>query len=476
MIRIKENKKERIRGGDIMYSSGGRVLNEGLPFTTYSFMLRHQHEATAEDMLLRNGGGSGSWFHAACHLVTAITSSASLAPLPFAITTLGWPAGVGTLTIFALISFYCSMCIASLWEWDGVAYSSYRDLIGSIFGRAGYYIVVCCQGLACFGKSIIIQIAAGKCLKAIYNAVVKREAGMMMIRIQECMAVFGVVQLGLSQFPGLHCMRWLNALCSFSTVGFTAMAVGTLVSQEKQESQGTVLDHQLGNNSLSSQVLVVFSALGSIAFSLSDALLPEIQSTLKEPVKQRTVKGLWIAYAMIVSTAGTIGCVGSWALGSAAHPFFIDSLKAPPWQLILLHACSTIQLAGCYQMYCQPTYSFLESKLMSVEGGPFSLRNCLTRFFATSLYTALVTLVAAAMPFFGSFASLVGALGFTLLDVVMPVLAYTRVQQQKLSFLGRAWHFTIALSFILVAFVGSTGALKFVVSDIRKCGLFRKAM
>lgn len=109
---------------------------------------------------------------------------------------------------------------------------------------------------------------------------------------------------------------------------------------------------------------------------------------------------------------------------------------------------------------------------MSEEGGPFSLRNCLTRFFATSLYTALVTLVAAAMPFFGSFASLVGALGFTLLDVVMPVLAYTRVQQQKLSFLGRAWHFTIALSFILVAFVGSTGALKFVVSDIRKCGLF----
>lgn len=452
----------------------GNDNDKVLPFTPYKFILRHPHEATAEDILSRDNcivqAGAGSWLHAACHLITAVASPAALAPLPFAIATLGWPAGVGTLATFALISLYCSMCLASLWEWDGVAYSSYRDLVGSLFGKVGYYVVVCLQGSACFGKSVIIQIATGKSIMAINNAAVKQEPRvMMMLRMQECMAMFGVVQLGLSQFPTLHCMRWLNVLCSFNTVGFTALAIGTLVSQEKQASQDITLHHQLGKNF---EVLAVCSALGSLAFSFSDALLPEIQSTLKAPVKQMTMRGLCTAYIVILSVVGIIGCVGSWALGAVPHPYFVESLGGPFWQIVLLHSCGIIQLAGCYQMYCQPMYSLLETKLMGGEGGAYTLRNCLVRFFATSLYTVVVTLVATCMPFFGSLVCLVGAFGFTLLDIVLPSLAALKVQGPKMSLFCWVFHIFIAIVFILVALVGSIGALRYLACDLREFGLF----
>jgi amino acid permease len=39
----------------------------------------------------------------------------------------------------------------------------------------------------------------------------------------------------------------------------------------------------------------------------------------------------------------------------------------------------------------------------------------------------LVTLIAAAMPFFGDFVSICGAIGFTPLDFVFPAIAYLKV-------------------------------------------------
>lgn len=65
------------------------------------------------------------------------------------------------------------------------------------------------------------------------------------------------------------------------------------------------------------------------------------------------------------------------------------------------------------QIYCRPTYEFVEVRFMDVNQRPVSVRNCLVRLVITTIYIVLVTLIACMIPFFGNFVALVGAIGFT---------------------------------------------------------------
>lgn len=85
---------------------------------------------------------------------------------------------------------------------------------------------------------------------------------------------------------------------------------------------------------------------------------------------------------------------------------------------------------------------------------------------------ALITLVAAAMPFFGDFVSICGAIGFTPLDFVFPAMAYLKARRRRrhqntkmyLSLL--LLNFAIVAWFSAVAVLGCIGAVKFIVQDV----------
>ena len=53
------------------------------------------------------------------------------------------------------------------------------------------------------------------------------------------------------------------------------------------------------------------------------------------------------------------------------------------------------------QIYCRPTYEFVEVRLMDRNQRPMSLRNCMTRLLITTVYIVLVTLISCMIPFFG---------------------------------------------------------------------------
>eukprot|EP00253_Pinus_taeda_P024428 PITA_24428 len=167
-------------------------------------------------------GPKGSWMHAAFHVATAIATPAAYAPLPSAIASLGWPGGVVSLVTGTMVTWYSSFLLSSLWKWNGVQHTTYRKLAQSIFGTKGYWAVTFFQQLASLGSNIAIQIAAGSSLKAIY----KHYHNSGNLTLQEFIILFGVFELFLSQFPDIHSLRWVNSICTFSTVGFAATAIG----------------------------------------------------------------------------------------------------------------------------------------------------------------------------------------------------------------------------------------------------------
>lgn len=104
------------------------------------------------------------------------------------------------------------------------------------------------------------------------------------------------------------------------------------------------------------------------------------------------------------------------------------------------------------------------------------LRNHIIRLLFTSIYMALITLIAAAMPFFGDFVAICGAIGFTPLDFVFPVLAYMKAgkapRDTKIRYSLMILNLAIATWFSVVAVLGCIGAVKFIVDDVKTYEFF----
>lgn len=105
-----------------------------------------------------------------------------------------------------------------------------------------------------------------------------------------------------------------------------------------------------------------------------------------------------------------------------------------------------------------------------------TIRNHLIRLLFTSIYMTLITLVAAAMPFFGDFVAICGAIGFTPLDFVFPVLAYMKAgkvpRDKKIRYSLMILNVAIATWFSVVAVLGCIGAVKFIADDVQTYKFF----
>ncbi|XP_071721725.1 GABA transporter 1-like [Rutidosis leptorrhynchoides] len=412
--------------------------------------------------------GKGSWKHAAFHVATTIATPAAYAPLPFAISSLGWPLGVLSLVFATLTTWYSSILIASLWKWDGKMHTTYRHLAHSIYGNWGYWCIAFFQQVASLGNNIAIQIAAASSLKAVYKYY--NEDGS--LTLQHFIIFFGIFELVLSQLPNIHSLRWLNAVCTFSTIGFAGTAIGVTIYNGKKIDRGTVSYSLQGSSS--SKMFKAFNGLGVIAFSFGDAMLPEIQSTVREPAKKTMYKGIGAAYTVILLSYWQLAFTGFWAFGTGVQPFIVASLANPKWTIVMANLFAVIQISGCFQIYCRPTYAlFEEIKVSSEQTGRFPTQKHIQRLLFTSLYMGLITLVAAAMPFFGDFVAICGAIGFTPLDFVFPVLAHLKAgKSPKNRSPIMILNIVIATWFSAVAVMGCIGAVKFIIDDVNTYKFF----
>ncbi|THG23575.1 hypothetical protein TEA_005000 [Camellia sinensis var. sinensis] len=393
----------------------------------------------------------GTWKHAAFHIATTIATPAAYAPLPFAVASLGWPLGT----------------------W-------------------GYWSIAFFQQVASLGNNIAIHIAAGTSLKAVYKYYHRDGT----LTLQHFIIIFGAFELFLSQLPDIHSLRWVNALCTFSTVGFAGTTIGVTIYNGNKIDRKSVSYSLKGSSSW--KIFRAFNALGAIAFSFGDAMLPEIQSSMREPAKKNMYKGVSTAYGIIVLTYWQLAFSGYWAFGSDVQPYIVASLTIPEWTTVMANLFAVIQISGCFQvvfnfsptallfksifklfevMNFGPTYAYFEERMLSSKTTsrvPF--QNHLIRLIYTSIYMVLITLVAAAMPFFGDFVSICGAVGFTPLDFVFPVLAYLKagltLKNTRLRHLLLFLNLAIVAWFSVVAVLGCIGAVRFIVRDIKTYKFF----
>lgn len=201
-----------------------------------------------------------------------------------------------------------------------------------------------------------------------------------------------------------------------------------------------------------------------------------MMSTLRGPAKTNMYKGVSAAYTVIILSYWILAFVGYWAFGSVVQSYILSSLTTPAWTIVMANVFAVIQISGCYQIYCRPTYAYFEENLIPKRKGTYALNHYTARFFLTLIYMALITFIAAAIPFFGDFVALCGAIGFTPLDFLFPAMAFLkagRKPKNKLFFyLLLLLNIAIIVLYSMVALLGSIGAIRFIVIDTKTYKFF----
>lgn len=403
--------------------------------------------------------GKGTWLYAGYHLATTIATPAAYAYLPFAFAGLGWGPGLVALVMGIAVTWYASVLLSSLHEWNGVRYVRYRDVATSIAGKWAGYSVVAFQQIASLGNNITLGIVAGVSMKALNQSFNPGSS----ITLQEFIIIFGSIQLVLSQFPTIHDLRLLNMVCTICTMGFaiTATVLSVYAGYNRAPGSDPVSYTVLGDPT--AKAFGIFAALGTVAFAFGDTILPEIQATLREPIKGNMYKSVALCYSVISAGYLMVTIAGYWAFGNAVNPYLPLSFVGPTWAVRMSEFFALLQIVGCYQIYCRPTYEVAEDYLMDQSKSPMSLRNVMARFAVTTTYCAILTLIGCAMPFFGAFLALCGAIGFTPLDFIMPLYLYNEVHKQKMNKGVWVTHWALIVLYTLVGIVAAIGAVYFII-------------
>ena len=132
-------------------------------------------------------------------------------------------------------------------------------------------------------------------------------------------------------------------------------------------------------------------------------MLYKFQLILRDPPNANMYKGVSAAYTIIILSYWILAFVGYWASGSAVEAYILSSLTSPSWAIVMENMFAMIQISGCFQIYCRPTYAYFEENLIPKRGGTFDLNHYSTRFILTLIYLILITLIATTIPFFGDF-------------------------------------------------------------------------
>eukprot|EP00250_Pteridium_aquilinum_P007363 c17099_g1_i1 orf=657-2108(-) len=430
--------------------------------------------ASSSKLVDNNPPPEGTWLHAGYHL-TSGTTGPQILSLPFAIAALGWGPGILMLCLGGLVSFYAYRLQISVIdrasELSGQRSQRFRDLAVQAIGEKwSTYLVSPLQFIVCFATVVSCIVLGGQTLKAIFQG---QELSLYQFTI-----VFGCLHMLLSQLPNLHSLRHLNLLSLLASISYCVLiiygCVSAGLSHDVPEQNYSI------SGSLSQKVFGVFNALSILSNVYGNVITVEIQSAIKPPTSRNMMKGLCLCYGIIFITIVPVATTGYWAFGDLANGNILENIfpdqdatrYLPSWMCILLNACIFVQLVVSSLMYSHPTFAVLEEPIRDANKPMNAWQKLVLRVASRCMFTVFATLLAAMLPYFGSINALIGALGYTPLVFVVPMIFHLCVFKPKPRSIQRRVNYLMIFLFSAISFVGCLASLQQLAIEAKKYHLF----
>jgi len=395
---------------------------------------------------------TGTVLTASAHIVTAVIGSGVLS-LPWAVAQLGWAAGPPVMLLFGGVMYYTSTLLAECYRAGDPATGrrsySYTDAVRAILGGTKVTLCGVVQYVNLAAIAVGYTIAASISMQAVWKANCFHARGHDAHACRSSsvpyMIAFGAVQVVFSQIPNFDQIKWLSIVASVMSFTYSGIGLGLAVAQTVANGafRGTLTGVAVGAGGLTvtQKVWHTMQSLGNIAFAYSFSnVLIEIQDTIKAPPPSEAAvmkKATAISIATTTAFYTLCGCMGYAAFGNAAPDNLLTGFGfyEPFWLVDAANAAIVIHLVGAYQVFCQPIFAFVESRAAAawpdsafvskeLRVGPFA--PTALRLAWRSAYVCLATVVAMALPFFGSVVGLIGAFSFWPLTVYFPVEMYIK--------------------------------------------------
>jgi amino acid permease len=393
---------------------------------------------------------TGTVLTASAHIVTAVIGSGVLS-LPWAVAQLGWAAGPPVMLVFGGVMYYTSTLLAECYRAGDPATGrrsySYMEAVRAILGGAKVTFCGVVQYVNLAAISVGYTIAASISMRAVWRADcfhARGHAAACRSSSVPYMIAFGAAQVAFSQIPNFDLIKWLSVVASVMSFTYSGIGLGLAVAQTVSNGafRGTLTGVAVGSGlTVAQKVWRTLQALGNIAFAYSFSnVLIEIQDTIRAPPPSEAAvmkKATAVSIATTTAFYTLCGCMGYAAFGNAAPDNLLTGFGfyEPFWLVDVANAAIVVHLVGAYQVFCQPIYAFVESRAAAawpdsalvtkeLRLGPFA--PTALRLAWRSAFVCLATVVAMALPFFGSIVGLIGAFSFWPLTVYFPVEMYIK--------------------------------------------------
>ncbi|KAG4931047.1 hypothetical protein AAZX31_17G182000 [Glycine max] len=454
------------------------------------------------DSLLDDDGKprrTGTAWTASAHIITAVIGAGVLS-LAWAMAQLGWIIGIFSILLFAIVNLYTSNLLADCYRSPdpvtGKRNHSYMEAVRRNLG--GKMHMVC----AFFQYSNLIGPAIGYTITTAISVVTIRKincfhqngtAASCRFSTNPYMIALGTVQIVLSQIPNFHNLSWLSIIAAIMSFGYALIGAGLSLATVIQ-GKGKSTSLMGGNNIQSSadhNLWNMLIALGNIALaSCYSQIAVDIQDTLRSSPPENKVmkKANMIGISTMTVFFQLCACSGYAAFGSETpgNILLSSGFKEPFWLIDIANVFIVVHLVGAYQVIVQPIFGAVET--WARERWPSSsfinreypliigrMKFCLSffRLVWRTIFVAVVTILAMAMPFFNEMLALLGAIGFWPITVYFPVemyIARKKIKKGAMRWLGLK---TLSLVFMLLSLAIAIAAIHGMNQALRKYKPFK---
>lgn len=419
--------------------------------------------------------GHSSWLTASGHLVTAIIGAGILG-LPYAMSWLGWVAGMVCLVAFFLITLWSCTMLTDCYHFKGKRHTRYKWAVLHIIGPRHAVVLEVCQKLNMSLTTIGYMIAAADSMRYIARLACRMK-GLEVCPLDaqwQHTLIFGAVQILMSMLPNLESAWWSSIIGALMSIGYSVLAVALGASQA-HNGLGTITGRAAPPVD---KVFGIFNSLGNIAFAFNSAIvLMEIQDTLREPPRAETSmkKALRLGLGVTFFFYLLVSVTGYMALGDTVPDnVLLGFSSSPDWLNILANAMVLIHMISAWQVYAQPVFQTIEDVVLYYFPTlQFSNKNdFLLRLGYRTAYCAFAIFVACLLPFFGAFTGLVGAITFWPTAVAYPMVMYMKVKAPGPHVRRLMW--AVFWLMAAVAVVATVGSIESIVHSASSFTLFEK--
>ncbi|KAJ8760228.1 hypothetical protein K2173_011098 [Erythroxylum novogranatense] len=380
-----------------------------------------------------------SWVQAFFVLMTAANSAYVLGFSNAIMVHLGWIAGVVGLIAATALSLYASILVAKIHELGGKRHIRYRDLAGYIYGKKGLYTVWILQYLNLFMFNIGFVILGGSALKDVYGLFSDENAP----KLSYCNLIAGLVCfLFAIMVPHLSALgAWLGLSGVLSSI-YIIVAIAISIKDD----------------------LLTIGAISNLFVPFNSGMIPEIQATIRAPVVGNMVKALSVQFTIGPLPVFAVMFCGYWAYGSSASSYLLDNASGPVWAKALANMAAFLQSVISFHIFACPSYEYLDTTFGFNASG-LRLQKLLLRVGLRGGYLAVISVIAALLPFIEDFIGLIGSVCILPLTFVIPHHLYMMAKKKKLSSLQKLWHWLNVIFFGVLSVAATVESVRLIVID-----------